>query len=102
MSALRHLTELSLSKLQIYDQLWSSKSSISFIEAIASIFRGIIAVNRSDHSDIFIVILLYLSQRTFRWGGSIAQWIASVLPDPAAPGLNHSSGVFIQKNLDVA
>ena len=35
-------------------------------------------------------------------GGSIAQWLAYLLLDPAAPGSNHVSWVFSEKILDVA
>ena len=35
-------------------------------------------------------------------GGSIAQWLAFLLPDPAALGSNHGSGGLFEKNSDVA
>ena len=31
-------------------------------------------------------------------GGSIAQWLAYLLPDPAAPGLRRVLEVFLQNN----
>ena len=34
-------------------------------------------------------------------GDSIAQWLAYLFPDPAAPSLNHGSGVFLEKIYDV-
>ena len=35
-------------------------------------------------------------------GGSIAQWLAFLLPDPSAPGSNLGFGVFSEKIIDVA